>query len=183
MPKTVFGFPSTKITDVVYGLQRVIDLARSITNLQCADRAGGYFVLSDANTGTVLLSLLVGEVTPSDAQTYAAYACEKADRVRAHMISAGHIFSRQSRNPEEEKWGGAVVTGDYILSFSGFPESTDEAMMVLLGIILALWSSSPNLADPIFSENQVILFCFFPSESRPWCGRLFSYYLFDYRPG
>lgn len=157
MSKTVFGFPAAKITDVVYGLQRVIDLARSITNFHCADHVGGYFVLSDANTGTVLLSLLVGEATPSDAQTYAACAGEKADRVRAYMISAGHIFSRQSRNPEENRWGGSVVTGDYILSFSGFPERVDEAMMVLLGIILALWNEAPNLNDPIFSENQATL--------------------------
>ena len=32
------------------------------------------------------------------------------------------------------KWGGAIRAGDYIISFSGFPELWDEAAMLVLAI-------------------------------------------------
>jgi len=154
--KSTFGLPASRITDFTYGLGRIIDLARSVTALECRDRLSGHFVVADANTGNVLLSLFSGESPAEEASVYFINAHEKAERVRAQMISYGHIFSRQSRNPDQNQWGGSVIAGDYILSFSGFPENVDEAMMVVLGIAMGLFDGPIDLNEQLFAENPAI---------------------------
>ena len=91
---------------------------------------GGYFLVADPQTGFPLGSLFIGDVPDDKAARYIELAQEKPLRLAANMISLGHVLSWQSRNPEENLWGGAVYIriGNVILSFSGFPELWDEAI-------------------------------------------------------
>jgi hypothetical protein len=91
-------------------------------------RKGGYLCVT-MPTGTPLCVLIVGEVEPEEkAQKYFEFCQEKAKRLAAN---AGHVSSWQSRDESQNRYGGAIRTGKFILSFSGFPEDWDEACMVV----------------------------------------------------
>ncbi len=73
---------------------------------------------------------LIGTPTKDKALKYWEFAQEKADRLANHF-DEGHLSSYQSRAPEKMRWGGAIRSpGDWVLSFSGFPELMDEAFML-----------------------------------------------------
>ena len=71
--------------------------------------------------------LPIGGVLEEKAEKYCAFAMEKVARLARHP---DHRTSYESRDPEENKWGGAVRIGDYIFSMSGLPELADEAVML-----------------------------------------------------
>lgn len=72
----------------------------------------------------------IGTVNPARAARYRQLAMEKILRLLSHPE---HQSSWQSRNSRLDRWGGAVVIGDFYLSFSGLPqERADEAIVLLL---------------------------------------------------
>lgn len=117
------------------------------------DRYGGYLSILDIATGTWLVrEQRVGRVDdPEKAAKYAGLSVEKAERLRTAIATHGHVSSRQSRDPERGRWGGAIRTQDYsdecrdgiILSFSGLPELADEAFVVAL----AFWMPNIGFSD------------------------------------
>ena len=132
------------ISAVDQSVRRVIEVLRE--QGQDGGREGGYFSLAVA-PGFHLFSYLVGEVVDIEkAERYARLSREKADRL-IRNFHRGHISSWQSRDLEHESYGGAVkveiplrlvgpdtrlpenISG--VFSFSGLPESGDEAAMLL----------------------------------------------------
>lgn len=92
-------------------------------------RAGGYLVLMEAHTGAIVSITRVGVVMPEKEQKYISFASEKARRLFAtHKVNPDIVTSWQSRNPDDDKWGGAIWSKNWIVSFSGLPELADEAM-------------------------------------------------------
>jgi len=78
----------------------------------------------------------VGIVNPAKAQTYLDTALEKARRLRA-QLKYGDVSSWQSRDEENGRWGGAIVTESEIreiYSGSALPQLGDEALELLLAI-------------------------------------------------
>lgn len=77
-----------------------------------------------------------GEVPDDKRSKYKELSQEKARRLSGYHE---HISSFQSRNEDEDLWGGAVRFGDIIASTSGFNEYADEIVSVLtlnfLGIV------------------------------------------------
>jgi len=95
-----------------------------------SNKNGGYFCIRDRKDNRVLLMMQVGEVAPEKVDMCFALAQEKGERL--FEMRGLHKSSWQSRNPEADKWGGAIIVGDLILSFSGLPELADEAAMLRL---------------------------------------------------
>lgn len=57
---------------------------------------------------------------------------EKASRLSRMTADHHHVSSWQSRDFDNKKYGGAIVAGEWVLSFSGLPEFGDERLMIKL---------------------------------------------------
>ena len=119
---------------------------------EAGGREGGVFRFyqvveyAGAKMPVELLSCVVGQIPPEKYNKYARLSDEKAQRLCCLGLAEGHVSSYQSRQPDQEQYGGAVafvtvaseVKGDsgrhpYIVRFSGLPELGDEAAMALVG--------------------------------------------------
>lgn len=116
------------------------------------NRDGGYFCLADASNGGALLIALFGNPNPEKIPKYFQYCQEKARRLALHPE---HLTSWESRNPEQNEWGGAIrANANYILSFSGQPELGDEGMMMTTAEMLGM-TNLPRLQLMAARSNQV----------------------------
>ena len=115
------------------------------------DKKGGYLFARDVETGAALTEpMQIGEIDESKRQKYCDYCQEKADRLLVMAREHGHVCSRQSRNPDDGQWGGAILVraNGVILSFSGLPELADEAYMTMLAFRLpGLDMPGPNFLE------------------------------------
>lgn len=140
-------------------IHRVIGMVREavqqiITVLARPDRQGGYFclIVKEKGNPTALPTLIlgIGTVPTEKGSKYFVFAQEKAHRLSEHPE---HQTSWQSRNPEENKWGGAINAGPYYLSFSGLPEPADEAAMLLAAVGLGFMTRDEALTIAEYSNN------------------------------
>lgn len=110
------------------------------------ERTGVYFCakgMMSAVRDWLVNPLEVGKIINGKAEKYKEYCQEKTCRTREHFFSDGHRLSWQSRNPDEEQWGGAVICRDgadgfIILACSGLPELLDEVAMLCTAVDLGL---------------------------------------------
>ena len=124
------------------------------------DRRGGYFtVVSRTESPQVITITKIGNPALEESSTYFDFSQEKANRL---IASVELLSSFQNRDPDNGRWGGAIKTSDYILSFSGLPELGDEAVMLLTAytfcwlteeqiVEIAKISSNPHVA-PLFRK-------------------------------
>lgn len=123
-----------------------------------AGRCGGFFCLSwtdDKGKTTILRHGKIGDVFDADRRRrYRKLSREKLTR---RLKNPGHVSSWQSRNPEQDEWGGDIKAGDFDLSFSGLPELADEAVMLALAVILLLLTFEEACAIARISDNQYFL--------------------------
>jgi hypothetical protein len=94
------------------------------TELRDAGRLGGYFCLA-TSSGLPLLVASCGSPGEGKAEKYLAFCQEKARRLGSQPE---HSLSLESRDEAQDRWGGAVRGGNFIASFSGFPERLDEVV-------------------------------------------------------
>ena len=115
-------------------------------------RTGGFLYLCEPD-GRMVCHLRLGIPDPNKWDKYVAFSAEKAQRLGENP---NHLLSWQSRNPEENKWGGAILLPDKRrLSFSGFPEKTDEAYCASLAKCMEwMTTHAVHMAMPI-SGNWV----------------------------
>jgi len=104
-------------------------------------RGGGYFCLADGVTGFPLLIFPIGIMPEEKVVKYLAFCQEKAKRLAKH---SDHMSSWESRNPDENQWGGAIKIEDLIYSFSGLPELGDEAAMLGCATAIRVQSGEPR---------------------------------------
>jgi hypothetical protein len=99
-------------------------------------REGGYLCVANLD-GLPLLVCQLGEVASEKRAGYVRNAMEKAARLAKHP---DYRLSRESRDPDQNMYGGAVSVREHglILSFSGYPEHMDELMMLSLAVRLQL---------------------------------------------
>lgn len=112
-----------------------------IEEIDDPNRQGGFFRLTPVHDNPhshPLMVAMIGQVLSDKAEKYIEFTKEKTLRLRAHPK---HSSSWQSRNPDEGKWGGAILATNYarcILAFSGLPELGDEAAMLLAALEVRL---------------------------------------------
>ena len=122
------------------------------------ETTGGYFILADGLSGLPEFSMFLGQLPDERAAEVVHYAAEKARRLAVTSLEESHHLSWQSRDPDLNRWGGAVFfhDADKILSFSGFPELWDEAAMLALGVRLFDASSMDIFGLARISDNPHI---------------------------
>lgn len=127
------------------------------------DRRGGYFCLKILGAdGFLIRPMLAGEVTNGKDEKYVAFCQEKALRLEAEHAAHGHVSSWQSRDPEHDKWGGAVLGPDdqkrqYAFSFSGLPELCDEAVMLLTAVQVGHLTKAEAIEIARISNNTFFM--------------------------
>jgi hypothetical protein len=127
--------------------------------------AGGYLAVfetlkSEQKEGVVkvlpLFVVAIGTFPNEEGEEYAKFAVEKGQRV----IETQKLTSYETRNEAENKYGGAIRTENYVLSFSGLsPDTADEAVVLaiayqvdLLSMGAVLKTASTIESVRIFSE-------------------------------
>lgn len=109
------------------------------------NRFGGYITVvefdpnypEDVMRHRLIVVARCGMPAPDKALKYRQFAEEKARRLLEHLPS-GHLTSRESADPEVEQYPGAIVAGNFVISFSGLPADFDEAVCVMIGVLLGL---------------------------------------------
>ena len=128
-----------------------------IAGLRSSRPLAAYFcVASVPGQGRALMIREIGSCPEEKARKYFEFCQEKKDRL---YKNPGHISSWQSRQPEKDKYGGAVRTaldGYYILSMSGLPEHGDEAVMVYTAHKINWMNKDTILAIIGISKNPYI---------------------------
>ncbi len=139
------------IARIVKWANRYVELAQQTPDFP-QEKNSGYCVIKSRDYRTLLV-FQVGDVPSEKVEKYLSLANEKADRLIAH-IAKGHWSSWQSRDGIN-KWGGAVLVPDFVLSFSGLPEMADEAIMLLTAraCYMLLPTSACTIAD--ISDNKL----------------------------
>lgn len=104
-------------------------------------RAGGYFGLFPkerfGKIAPAEVFKAIGNIKSGKRALAKKRAQEKPRRLSRHR---DHISSYQSRNEKRDYWGGAIAAKKYYLSFSGLPESCDEALVLIAGRKLGMLS-------------------------------------------
>lgn len=127
-------------TFVLY-MSVLLDLAREMSDEEERKyERRGYLTLMNGINGEIIFTIPFGEIPEDKRERYFKNSQEKANRlfsqINASSFLNGHTSSYQSRNPDEQKYGGAIHLNGHstsiILSFSGMPELIDEAMMLVL---------------------------------------------------
>lgn len=129
-------------------LKAIVTLANEVFSL---NKPGGIFCLVETRTGRVLATTPCGDVPEPNLTKYKRFAQEKATRLTVTHREFGHSTSWQSKNEAAEQYGGAIVVGDYIFSFSGYPQLIDQITMLTTAVCTGNLSRAH--ADRICSES------------------------------
>jgi len=131
----------------------ILDVARGMSDVKGSEfKREGYLTLMDGITGEIIFTVPFGEIPEEKREKYFDISQEKANRLFSNVnmhLPNGHTSSWESRNIDENKYGGAIYfncfSTVFILSFSGMPELIDEAMMLVLGSIIAKKIGKPMI--------------------------------------
>lgn len=119
-------------------------------------KKGGYVSIFSIETKRLEFASLIGTIVPQEKwPAYSFNSEEKGTRLLVAHEELGHMTSYESRDPDNGKWGGAIVADAFILSFSGLPEQADEAIMLIVAFELDLLSTI-NVRDIAKKNNNEI---------------------------
>ena len=88
---------------------------------------------------------------------YRVNAIEKGERLGNMAVKESHISSWESRNFDNKKYGGAVLAGEWIISFSGLPEKLDEFLTSEIGSRLDIMEPEVLKRIAMASDNEFLL--------------------------
>ena len=139
-----------------------VDLSRNLLSNEKPEKAGGYLLigLDDLSVKEILK---IGECDPKKISKYVTIVQEKAYRLYADWLrDSTSVSSWQTRDPDMNRWGGAVLFGANagnsdrnIISFSGLTEAADEAVSLALGKNLGFANSDYLERVAEISNNAV----------------------------
>ncbi len=129
-------------------------------------------MLDDGDTGGVVLvgwhveahdasPTLIGEFHGSPPEVFSSVAMEKYSRLYQwgpdRNKVGGHISAWQSRDVsgDYKKYGGAIVAGGFILSFSGLSEYLDEAIVTVAAHLCGLIDQGQMFEIAVISNNPL----------------------------
>jgi hypothetical protein len=117
-------------------------------------KSSGYLTVFDAaGGGEIILISRIGICPPEKAKKYLTLSLEKSGRLFSQPL---HYASFQSRNPAEDKWGGAITAGSIIISFSGLSEMADEALSVYVAWNMGLIDNKMVSFFTAISDNKYL---------------------------
>lgn len=139
---------------IAKAVQDIVGWARPILRPQ---DTGGVLIVGPLSDEVVFYVAMIGEFSRFTPEQSYEIALEKAIRLSRKPLQ---ISSWQSRNPTEKQYGGAILTGEHILSFSGFSEHGDEAVVLCAAWICSLLGEARIKAIVAISENPLFEQCF-----------------------
>lgn len=129
------------------------------------ERKGGYFSAFESDesvlNGYCVSGVCVGTSPAAKNLRYQTLSAEKAFRLAARPDD---LSSWQSRDPNDDKWGGAVRGDTSIFSFSGLPELADEAISLYVAIEFEELTPEKAMEIAKISSNE---YYFRLAESEP----------------
>ncbi len=121
------------------------------------DKASGYLAERRKKDGRVLFVTQVGECPLGKIHRYFHFSLEKGERLFQFFHSRGDVSSWQSKSNEEEKYPGAIIAGESILSFSGLPALADEALSLIIALRRNMMTSQQASDIAHLSSNPYFL--------------------------
>jgi hypothetical protein len=117
---------TSRNSSILWIVEKLVEESTRLPGNPKPKRRGGYLTVIVRGEPEISLCAVVGSFI-NDAKEYLVFSQEKAKRLRT--LSRRHVLSSQSRNPDKNRWGGAISAGLRIISFSGLPELVDEAVV------------------------------------------------------
>lgn len=111
----------------------------------------GYLTIMRRENCRLLLLLEVGNCSEETAERYRVLAVEKAIRLCNNPTD---ISSFQSRVESCNQYGGAIVAGEYVVSFSGLSEFADETFVLQIALFFHWTTSKEALKVVKISGNK-----------------------------
>lgn len=115
-----------------------------------SDRNNGYLTVRRKADARILQITQIGECSAEKAQDYLSFSQEKGLRLSQYKHD---VSSWQSREEAQKMYGGAIVAGEYILSFSGLPEWGDEALVLFVALFFGWIGMKEALEIAQISKN------------------------------
>jgi hypothetical protein len=117
---------------VVLSAERNVQLILGLLAERGEEKTGGYFCLvSKEQSRQILAVIQFGSLSAELATQYSNYVLEKVERLDAHPDT---LASHETRDEAKHRFGGAIRASGYLLSFSGFTEDADEALVLLVAM-------------------------------------------------
>lgn len=114
--------------------KQVVEDAIRLVNSEGQQRTGAYFCVCYRPTYQLVLHAMIGDGPGDKSSKWREFSAEKCVRLLGHQPY--HQTSYESRAPENDRYGGAVLGTDYVFSLSGLKELDDEATMFQVAIEL-----------------------------------------------
>lgn len=130
---TVAMFPitsDTMDTNLEYMFEHILKATALCDELRSKGYAIGGYICIATLEGEPLFVCGIGERDEQKLGRYFQLCLEKASRLAKHPQCE---LSYLCRDSSQNRWGGAVRTERYIISFSGLPERLDEFYACLVG--------------------------------------------------
>lgn len=130
-------------------------LANNLT--QEPDRKAVFLTVWKKGDPTCYFKTKIGTTFPDD--TFRTNCCIfSEEKLQRTFDNPGHVSSWQSRNPDENKWGGAVVVDidgtEWGVSVSGLKEWEDETMSLIIGRIGYVDMDDPRVQEIVAISNR-----------------------------
>lgn len=93
-----------------------------------SEKEGGYLTILNAVTGAVIAIIAIGKIPVDEQEKHFKASLEQARRVFFSKLSSSFL----TRNPEDEKYAGAIRANEYIYSFFGHSEENNEVISLML---------------------------------------------------
>jgi len=130
-----------KTNEILVRFLRIINEGKA----ESAKRYGGVLIVGKFNQDgqpVVSLNRQFGDVPEGELLNIEQWALGK---VRSLHENPGCTSSWQCRNPDKDRWGGAICVDEDFLSWSSFDEHEDEALVILIALGLNLIDESRAL--------------------------------------
>jgi len=101
---------------------------------------GGFLTIFDGMAephNAPIVCTMVGSIRPESFERCFKRSFEQSQRLLSYPH---HLSSSQTRDPLRNQFGGAIRLTDFILSFDGFEEMENEALMIIVAAFLELQS-------------------------------------------
>lgn len=131
-----FKIGGVPVSEIIAIASRLVAATPDIPGNEDPKRQGGYLVIRQKHGGTPVLIERIGKCRTANVNLYHNLALEKGERLSNTRLTSEHVSSYQSRDTQNNEWGGAIIAGDFIVSFSGLKELFDEAVVLALALRL-----------------------------------------------
>jgi hypothetical protein len=139
-------------------LKETLQASGRYDELVKAGKAGGYYSQTSREYGVCTLLLPSGPIPGDKVEGRRDFSLEKGFRLWTHL-GQGHCTSFQSRDPTNNKWGGAVAGFESLHSFSGCPEELDQVYSCLMAVRFddMSFEEAGRLVGPEWAKYQPIV--------------------------